>query len=338
MNMTTSRLLIETVIRRAIKEMEDSPKRTLRKLVDMALSFSSGSFQSFFFRSAQTMLKNENSAYYNLFQDIVAHVEEDRLIDFGINVGYHGCTLGARKIRETESLDGYNIPWSVTLHISPETYLQTSETYDSIISQGESMGICTWQLHMSSRPELLLPMAAAHPDCAFVIFCSPSDVSPCLIDGAMELTNIMLAIHYEENVEHVCHTLRSNGLLFSVYYTYKPEDLEYIINDDLFHSIQQLHPVFTALTSDSLCPKVVSEIVHEHILALREKQILQTIPWELDYDCRLIDSIISNETCIAEFNTNGSLNLRYGKSNSIECNLFQHNLKSIFQAAFPKTK
>lgn len=337
MNTTISRLLIETMIRRTIKALEDAPKRELRNLVDLALQFSNGKFQALFFRTAQTMLKDENSAYYDLFHDTVTHVDEDRLINFGINVGYNSCTLGAQKIREMEELEGYNIPWSVTLHITSDNYLKNRKTYDSIIEQGKSMGIYTWQCHIDSHPELLLSMAAKHPDCAFIIFCSPTDVSSDFIDGAMELDNIMLTIRYEDEVEYVCRTLRSRGLLYSIYYTYTQDDYKSILNDDLFYSIQQLHPVFTGLVSDSDCPKTMCETIYEHILTLRDKQILQTFPWELKYDCSLIDSIISNESCLAEFHSDGNLCLTHSKNTDNNCNLFFQDLKTIFQTAFPKT-
>ncbi|MBQ7796077.1 MAG: hypothetical protein IJ374_05905, partial [Lachnospiraceae bacterium] len=322
MNTTTSRLLIETMIRRTIKNLEDSPKRELRNLVDLALQFSSSNFQSRFFRSVQTMLKNENSAYYDLIHDTVAHVDEDRLVTFGMNIGYNGCKLGSKRIRDIEEIEKYNIPWSVTLHMTPDNYLKNKKTYDSIIEQGKSMGIYTWQCHIDSQPELLLPMAAAHPDCAFIIFCSPAAISPVLIDGAVELNNIMLAIRYEDGVEHICRSLRSHGLLYSIYYIYTRNDYNSIINDDLFYSIQQLHPIFTALVSDSSCPKVMCETIYEHILVLRDRQSLQTILWELKYDCSLIDSIISNEACIAEFLPNGALSLPYTQNIGTDCNLF----------------
>ena len=40
-----SRILIETVIRKALRDVKDSPERSTRNLVDMALHFSSGPFQ-----------------------------------------------------------------------------------------------------------------------------------------------------------------------------------------------------------------------------------------------------------------------------------------------------
>ena len=88
----TSRILIETIVRKTLREIKASPGRSTRNLIDMALNFSEGRFQRNFFEAAQTMLTNEKSPYYELIRDTVAHVDCERLLRFGMNVGYHGCT------------------------------------------------------------------------------------------------------------------------------------------------------------------------------------------------------------------------------------------------------
>lgn len=48
-----SRVLIETVVRKMLREAKDSPERSIRNLVDMALYFSDGRIQRNFFTVAQ---------------------------------------------------------------------------------------------------------------------------------------------------------------------------------------------------------------------------------------------------------------------------------------------
>lgn len=45
-----SRILIETTVRQTLKGIKENPKRSIRNLVDMALHFSQGRFQSHFFK------------------------------------------------------------------------------------------------------------------------------------------------------------------------------------------------------------------------------------------------------------------------------------------------
>ena len=44
-----SRILIETIVRKALKDIKKSPERSSRNLVDLALQFSEGKFQQDFF-------------------------------------------------------------------------------------------------------------------------------------------------------------------------------------------------------------------------------------------------------------------------------------------------
>jgi len=93
MENSMSRILIETVVRKTLKDMKEDPERGIRNLVDMALHFSNGRFQTNFFQVAQTMLKNENSPYYALLRNISSSVDAERLVTFGMNLGYNSCTL-----------------------------------------------------------------------------------------------------------------------------------------------------------------------------------------------------------------------------------------------------
>lgn len=67
-----SRILIENIVRKTLKDMKDSPERSTRNLVDMALHFSTeeGTFQKRFFEIAQGMLRKEDSGYFKLIQSL----------------------------------------------------------------------------------------------------------------------------------------------------------------------------------------------------------------------------------------------------------------------------
>ena len=77
-----SRTLIETVVRKMLREAKDAPERSIRNLVDMALYFSDGRYQRSFFTVAQEMLRNERSAYYPLLRDVLAKTPAARRLFF----------------------------------------------------------------------------------------------------------------------------------------------------------------------------------------------------------------------------------------------------------------
>ena len=50
MGESMTRILVKTMVRKTIRDIKDSPERSIRNLVDMALNFSEGRFQQDFFR------------------------------------------------------------------------------------------------------------------------------------------------------------------------------------------------------------------------------------------------------------------------------------------------
>ena len=70
-----TKILVETAVRRTVKNLKKSPEREARNLVDLGLQLSTGRFQKRLFMHAQTMLKNQNSAYYTLIKNTAMNVD-----------------------------------------------------------------------------------------------------------------------------------------------------------------------------------------------------------------------------------------------------------------------
>lgn len=331
MKNNTSRIIIETMVRKAIKDIQESPKRSMRNLVDMALNFSNGRFQQRFFSVTQTMLKNENSPYYELAQNVVNHVDTDRLVRFGVNLGYNSCTRGAKTIREIEEKQGYHVPWMLTLHINTENWQSHAERYQSIIGQCEELGIYTWQLFADRHPACALSLVAEHPDSAFIVYCRHNEVTEQFLDEVCELDNLMLAVRYEESAEDFCQILRDRGILYSIYYAYSADDTVPILSDDLFYGIEELSPTFAALVPAVNCPMETRTAVTAHIRKLREEQRFPMLPWEVISDCQMVDGIISGDACVMAFDESGYLHICDNGDEKTDRCLFDEDLKDIFR-------
>lgn len=336
MEKSMSRMLVETVVKRAIKSIKDSPERGIRNLVDMALQFSEGRFQKNFFTMAQTMLQNENSAYYGLVRETVMHTDADRLYTFGMNLGYNSCTEGARRIRHNEEKMNCNIPWTISLWIDTQKLNANHEPYDALIREGESLGIYTWMLFVLEDPRQALSLVKNHPDSAFCVFCQTGDLSAAFLAEAAGMNNIMLVVRYEESSANRCAMLREMGLLYSVWYQYGQKDTETILSGELFSSTRQLFPTFTVLIPDKSCPEKTRRLVYHAVKSAREEQTYRTIVLELQGDSRLIDSIISGDACSICFDKDGNLYDWSKKYEGKHCNLFQSSLGDILMDACPE--
>lgn len=334
---TMTRIVVETVVKKALAAIKEDPERGTRNLVDMALQFAEGRFQQELFSTIQTMLQNEHSAYYSLVRDVVSRTDAERLLTFGMNVGYNGCTVGARHIRENERKLGCNIPWTVSIRPGGARWADDRARYDRLIGEGETLGIYVWAVFAGERPQDLLCLAKAHPASAFCVFCRADDLTEVFLEEALEYNNIMLLVRYDEAAADVCASLRRMGLLYSVWYPYGAKDLEDIINGDLFYSAQQLAPAFTVLLAEPECPMEVRRLVCQAVRTARSDQRFQTLLWEMESDNCLVDSIISGDSCLVSFDGAGRLYSGGGKTWSEHNDIFHESLVKILQGACPKT-
>lgn len=333
MENSTSRIIIETIVKKTLREIKDSPERSIRNIVDMALQFSKGRFQHTFFSTAQSMLQNDRSRYYALIKDTVDHVDEERLLRFGMNLGYNGCTKGADIIRKTEEAERYNIPWMLSLQLNSKQ----QERYDTVISQGETMGIHTWLLIAEQEPESALALVERHWDSAFILMCRPGSVTSAFLEYASMCTNLMIAVRAEAGCEEVCTRLRKTRLLYAVCFCYDEYDVDRIESGELFEDAEQLNPVFTGLYAAKGCSQSTRERVWQDVKQIRNSQGYQTIAWELCFDSEYIDGVISSEACSAGFNADGYLVTAQNYELNDRYNLFHQDLRDILKQAFPKS-
>ena len=334
-----SRVLIETMVRKGIREMQEDPERTARNLVDMAIHFSpEGRFARELFGSAQRMLADEQSGYYALVSDVVNHMDPQRLLTFGMLVGYDGFTLGAREIRKTEAAEGFDIPWTLSMELDAEAFPAREEDYHRVIRQARALGVCTYMLMEDGDAMDALSLAAAHADCAFVIFCPPGAVTDALLDVLHPLDNVMLSVRLGEGAADACAALRAAERIYSVYLPYNAENADAILSGEAARSAVALHPVFTVLLPDDPCTPQVQRRVYDYVIAEREQQRLPTVLWELYSDGLFIDGIISEEPCTAGFDREGNLLTGFPRRLAKRDALAQGDLKALLRETLARTK
>ena len=328
-----NRLLIENTVRKTINQIKNDPERGIRNVVDLALTFSNGRFQKHFLSLAQKMLSDEHSSYYRMIPEQLANIDTERLIAFGMNVGYNSCTYGAEKIRSIEKKEHFNIPWTIALSLSGADYLERKASYRSLIEQGTELGIFTWNIFSLGNLYTLLEIVEAFPDCAFTIFCNPTEISRAILDEAANLNNVMFVIKYSEQTERACSLLRSGKFLYSVYVSYDEENVDSILCGDLLADTEQFSPSFTIFTASSRCSLLsTQDTVYEYIKTTRLQQSHRTIPFDMLHDVQYIDSIISNEAVTVSLNREGVLHpLSAAQSQEVPNSVFNYPLTDLLK-------
>lgn len=337
MENTMSRLLIEATVRQTLKSVQEDPKRSVRNLIDMALQFAEGRFQKDFFEVTHTMLENENSAYYALVQDAVAHIDTEHLVRFGMNLGYNSCTWGAERIRCSEEALGFNIPWTVLFSVDGKGAANQLKNYEKAIEEGERLGIYCWMFFCcGADPMDLLPLVQKHPDSVFFFFCPSEKVTDRLVEEASLLYNLMLVPRFDDSLDEACGRLREARLPYSVWTLYGREDAPHIESGEVFDTLQHLHPIFTALVPNPDCPPETRAAAYQAAVKMRNEQIYQTMPWDIYYDTCRLDQIISDDFCWVCFDEVGKLYFPgFGPKNPAG-NLFGDGLAAVLRQTYPK--
>ncbi len=330
MNNGMTRSLIKQLVRGKLKDLKESPERTTRNLVDMALHFSNGRFQKHFFEIAQEMLHNENSPYYQLIYHIVSHVDTERILSFGMNVGYNSFTYGAKIIRKQETENSYNIPWCITLELDEQTILQHPEHYHKLLNEGKSLGIYTWNIFSHEQLIHFLPLMEMNSDCAFFLFCRADELTDNLLDNLMDIHNFMFVVEYDEAKTDIFAVLQNRNFLFSSYLSYRTEDCDSICSNELLYCLSTTNSVFVFFLPEESCDNKILLKVCKYTQDTLKNPIYKTLPFEFIGDNRRIDSIISDDACCAWFLPDGSL------ASHPALNHHEQNLSDILRTAFPR--
>lgn len=332
MENSVNRIMVNTIVKKAIHDLKTDPERTVRNLVDMALQFADSRFQQQFYSGAQILLANEKSGYYPLVKDTFTQVNEETLLTFGMNVGYNGLYLGSKKIRSAVQ---HSIPWTISLSM---TEGKLFDQHHKVIDQGENMGIHTWHLFSNHGIYECLTLAHHHPDSAFVIICNSNEIGWNVLDYADDIRNIAIMVSFDKDADVVCDMLRVSGILYGLHYTYSQENMEYIESGDLMHEMEQLHPAFSVLKPQFSCQNALRNRVYQWIVKARMEQEFKTIPWEMYGDMLLIDSVISEQPHWIGFDEYGQLNTDQGVDHTYGLNIFVNELPDVLKRAFPKQK
>jgi len=329
-----SRAMTEAVIRKGIKDIKESPNRSIRNLIDMGLNFSGGRFQKEFFTAAQTMLQNENSAYYRFIADRIAHTDENKIVALGLNIGYNSCTMGADIIRCQEKLYGFNIPWSVSLSVTD--YEQHQCEYISLVEQGNQLGIYNWVIYCDDCINNIVELADRFKNNAFIICCKPRDITLCVLDEAEKINNVMFTVLHTDGVENACRMLRENRVVYSVLHVYSENDLHDVLNGEFLCDTDVLNPAFTGFIADESCSEMTKQMVYQYITDTRSRQQDATVVWDMIKDSEFVDSIISDGCCSVWFDGNGYMMGDKNAQKKSSCNIFRQPLRDILKTSFPK--
>lgn len=301
--------MIEAAVDRGIREMQEDPKRSVRKLADLGRQFSRGRFQKNFFDLSQTLLQDDNSPYYTILSRLTRETNHETLKKFGVNIGYTSWTYGASLIRSYEKEHGYDVPWTVFMHYLPDGPLGLKQI-GGLIEEGRSIGIYTYFIYLEEMPEDwtgLTELFHSFDNSAFLLFLPDrelEDGDADLLSGCRNLlVSAEIASCYRENIR----LLKQRGCIVANHYYYYSSDPE-----EITRQVKDCDsPLLLFIARDDCMPEDRRRVA-DAVYDIRYHPEFPVFPVELHSDFRRVDQIISGRTCLLEVEANGKVSLPDG--------------------------
>lgn len=333
-----TRAIIDATVDRGLREIEEDPKRSIRKLADMGKQFSKGRFVQVLYTLFQELLRNDDSPYYTAIEHLLRHTERKALKDFGINIGYGSLTYGARQIRNHEKSRDYQIPWLLILRMNPSSPGSIDiEELDHIIRQGISLGIYTYAVRCRGPlPDLsgLADVFRKYPKCAFILFLPDAALSPEQMALLKPCTNVMTLFAADGTyTDRSIRGMQRQKSLYGIYAYYDDADGNSWVSGNRCQKFVSYESSFVLMVPKDGCSSHYQEQVDAYIRSARIQQIHPFILLNIYSDAYQIDRSISSEPCFFELMEDGSIHTQDGY---VKGSSHALSLERMFASALPK--
>lgn len=283
-----TRGLIDFALSQCLKNMKTDPRRSLRRLNDLALQASKGRFQSELFSLFQQMLDNENSPYYDMLDRILSTTDTAVLKSFGINLGYNAWTRGAAQLRAASPDTSLPLSWLVEL--APAASL---ETVSAQISRERADG--RYVFHAALPEDGIgtgtdfFALIRHFGDCDFLLDLEKTDRLPSSgqLKEAARCTNLFFLLPFgSSQCRRLADELLALGLPFAVTFSYGDADADELLSPRHIDELLSWGSPFLSFVPAASCSPQTYSAVDDAILDARMRQLFPAllIHWEKDID------------------------------------------------------
>ncbi|WP_294549575.1 hypothetical protein [uncultured Pseudoflavonifractor sp.] len=335
-----TRTILETIVDRAIRDIAEDPQRSLRKLVDMGQTFAKGPFQKHYIGTIQRMLENGGSPYYDLVQDTVRNTDRTCLRTFCINMGWQSWTVGARQIRAAEAREGFDIPWSLTFRL--EELSSSREDYLRLLDEGRVLGIYAYFLHCGACQKslrLALELARRAPECAFLVFLSPSLVEPW-IDTLSACPNLLVLLDADApDWQNAAMLLRDARRFFGYFIRCNSAGhAARVLSGQWVQSLLGHSGSMVFFLPEETCPAKLAAQFCGYVERARSTQQYPLLLMDYYQDVLMVDEVISDHPCYLELLPDGqAVTYAGGKKQPLPAALPDLSLSRLLCTCFRRT-
>lgn len=265
--LSMKRIMLLSVIGRAIQEIEADPKRGLRRVVDLGQDLVHGDTARGIFSFLQQVLQKQNSPCYVLLERMVREVQHKSLQHFSVALGWDSWTEGGKLLRQSAEKQS----WAKSLTV---TETDTLYTLRAQVKPDIAKGVRTFFVRANSQKALYtaLQLASGETACAMLLI-----VPPALIDNQsaarISLCHTVCTALYDQPERAKAQAiLRRAKCLYGVYHVCTEEDRA----DRVMAWIEQLEGPFFAIVQERDSRE--AQEIAQQIMAFRQNPTIPIIP------------------------------------------------------------
>ena len=331
------RAIIEMTVDRGLREINEDPRRSIRKLADYGKQFSKARFMQNVHAVYQDLLRNDDSPYYSAIELTLKHTEMRALKDFGINLGYNSFTKGGKVIRKVISEKGFAVPWNIYFSLNADSEKSFSpQELIPVIAQCKKFGIFAYVIELENDLTYIdstISLFRMYDDCAFMFILPDQEITDEIASRLSECTNVFNFVNAAGEFNY------SNSLIlkhYKIWYgsfdsydenTYKDIPVEEKIKD--YIEFESTFVLLRAVEGTSLeCILATNTDVKQTRLEPR----YPLITFDFYGDSMRISELISETRCFMHVRSSGVIHTNTG---NITLKGKAFDPEAIFKEAFP---
>ena len=308
-----TRAIIDATLDRGLKEIDEDPQRSMRKLADLGRAYSGGTgFPDEIYAIIQNLLHNDDSPYYPAMQKLLRNADRKNLKDYCINIGYDSIHFGGMRIRATETEYGFHVPWAITLRTDPARPDSiTAAEIENCVQQGKPLGIFSYFIRLAgniSSLEELLDIFRREKLCAFTLLLPDTELTQEQIRQIRTCTNVLILAHAsgypaERNAEH----LLKAGVLFGMYEYYSDATAAEWSSGRRLADFKRFDTSVVFLVPSDDCSAAACEQTAKFVREFRSHPRYPFLLFDLRGDMLQFDRLISEDAHSVEILENGDV-------------------------------
>ncbi len=327
-----TRAIIDATIDRGLREINEDPRRSIRKFAELGRRFNKARFTKNLYDIFQDLLRNDESPYYIAIEHLLRFTEIKKLKDCGINIGYNSFTKGGKLIRKLDEEKGVRAPWDLIIRLDPTVKNSTTPS-DLIpfIAKARQYGVYSYVIRLENSLDYfedLIKLFLVYDDCAFLFVLPDAEIPHDQLNLISECSN---AIYFLPAFDDSCgpnsHLLKKAKAWSGLYAMYDEGAPEHIISEDSVWDYIPQEISFLLLIANDGVSKLTIDKMSGFVKQMRLTPIAPLFLFDLYGDSMQIQSLISGREYFYEILSDGSLNTSRGP---ISTNEPLPNLEKLF--------